>query len=128
MYEFFKKLLDERGLTTAEVCQATGIGQATISTWKKRNGILGAEYLLKLAKYFGVSMEYFLGGEQLEWSNDEKDFKLKDDYYLNEETRDLAQFYYDNPNHRVLFDASRNVKPEDLQKALKAIGIFIDDN
>ena len=38
-----------------------------------------------------------------------------DTYYLNPEARDMAQFLYDNPEYKVLFDASRKVKPEDIQ-------------
>lgn len=63
MYEFFEQLLQTLNVTTADVCRSTGIGQATISTWKKRNSILGAEYLLKLAEYFNVPMEFFMTGK-----------------------------------------------------------------
>lgn len=127
MYEYFELLLQERGLTASDVCKATGIGSATISTWKKRNNVLSAELLLKIAKFFGVSMEYFLGGDQIEWNPETQEIEQKEDYYLNTKTREIAQFYFDNPGHRVLFDASKNVKPEDLAKALRAIGIFTEE-
>ena len=35
-------------------------------------------------------------------------------YYLNEDARELAQFMFENPEYRVLFDASRKVKKEDI--------------
>lgn len=41
MYEIFLKLLEEKGVTTADVCKATGISQPTISNWKKRRGKIG---------------------------------------------------------------------------------------
>lgn len=65
MYEYYEQLLRLKGITTAEVCASTGIKEATISMWKKRNNTLNAELLLKLAKFFGVPMEYFLGEEQV---------------------------------------------------------------
>lgn len=74
MYEYYEQLLQLKGVTTADVCKATGIGQATISTWKKRNNVLGAELLLKLAQYFGVPMEYFLGAKEVT-----TDFMVGDD-------------------------------------------------
>lgn len=37
------------------------------------------------------------------------------DYYLNEETRKIAQEIFDNPELKILFDASRKAKPEDLR-------------
>lgn len=68
MYEYYERLLKERGLTTAEVCKATGIGQATISAWKKRNSMLGAEYLLLLSKFFNMPIEYFITGSVIDWN------------------------------------------------------------
>lgn len=38
-----------------------------------------------------------------------------DGYYMNADARDLAQFLFDNPEYKVLFDASRKVKKEDIQ-------------
>lgn len=38
-------------------------------------------------------------------------------YYLNEETAAVAQEIFDNPDLRLLFDASRNATPEDLRTA-----------
>ena len=35
-------------------------------------------------------------------------------YYLNNEARELAQFMFENPEYKVLFDASRKVKKEDI--------------
>ena len=36
-------------------------------------------------------------------------------YYLDKESSDTAQFLFDNPEYKVLFDASRKVKPQDIQ-------------
>ena len=36
-------------------------------------------------------------------------------YYLDDEAKDMAQFLYDNPEYKVLFDASRKVKKEDIE-------------
>ena len=35
-------------------------------------------------------------------------------YYLDKDARDAAEFLFHNPDYRVLFDASRNVKKEDI--------------
>ena len=48
----------------------------------------------------------------------------EDGYYLDPETAKVAQKLFDNPGMRVLFDAARDARPEDLQKAadyLKAV-------
>lgn len=60
MYEKYTQLRDEKNLTDYKVSQDTGIPKSTLSEWK--NGIYTpkVDKLLKLAEYFGVSVEYFL--------------------------------------------------------------------
>lgn len=63
MYDIFLRLLAERGVTTADVCKATGISQSTLSNWKKRNNVLSSALLGKIAEYFDVSIDYMMGKE-----------------------------------------------------------------
>lgn len=44
----------------------------------------------------------------------ETSFISEENYYHDEYTRDLADFLHKNPDYKVLFDASRKVKPEDI--------------
>ena len=37
------------------------------------------------------------------------------EYYLDDDAKDMAQFLYENPDYKVLFDASRKVKKEDIE-------------
>ena len=66
MYDIFVRLLAERGVTTADVCKATGIRQSTLSNWKKRKNILSPALLGKIADYFDVSLDYMMGKESME--------------------------------------------------------------
>ena len=36
-------------------------------------------------------------------------------YYLDDDAKDLAEFMFNNPEYKVLFDASRNVSKEDIE-------------
>lgn len=60
MYETFKRLLDEKGVTTYQVAKDTGISQATLSDWKLGKSKPKADKLYKIAKYFDVPLEIFL--------------------------------------------------------------------
>jgi repressor LexA len=60
MYKKFEKLLLKSGKTAYQVSKDTGIATATLSEWKKGTYKPKADKLLKLAEYFGVSIEYFL--------------------------------------------------------------------
>lgn len=105
MYEIFEKLLKEKGLKAADVTRATGIKSPVFSEWKKGKSKPNAEKLIKIANFLGVSVEYLMTGND---RNEEK-------YYLNEETASMAQELFENPDLRVLFDAARDAKPEDLK-------------
>lgn len=64
MYSIYERLLREQGIDSAEVSRQTGISQSTISNWKKRNNLISPENALILAKFFGVSLEYLMTGEE----------------------------------------------------------------
>ena len=111
MYEVFLNLLERRGLKASDVAKATGIHPSTFSDWKKGKSKPKQENLKKIADFFGVTLEYLMTGKEAEGTP----------YYLNEETRAAAQFLFEHPEHRVLFDASRKLTPEDIQAIVKII-------
>lgn len=63
IYSNFKHLLEENQVTPYQVSKATGISQSTLSDWKTGRAKPKADKLLKLAKYFGVTVDYFLNEE-----------------------------------------------------------------
>lgn len=75
-----------------------------------------AEKLKAIADYFGVTMEYLMTGEDPKQTTVEGN-----NYYLDEEAVALADFAHKNPEYKVLFDASRKVKPEDINFVLEMI-------
>lgn len=60
MYSKYESIRNLKGLTDYKVSKDTGIAQATLSDWKNGISKPKADKLLKLAEYFGVSIEYFL--------------------------------------------------------------------
>ena len=53
-------------LTNKEIAQDLGISQSAMQYYKSGKTLPGAEILLKLADYFGVSTDYLLGREGYE--------------------------------------------------------------
>lgn len=102
MYEVFEKLCESRNVTPYKVSKATGISRTTLSDWKNGKYRLKHDKLQKIADYFDVSVEYLTTGEQ------------PSGYYLNNETAEIAQKIFDDPNLRALFDVSADASPEDL--------------
>ena len=60
MYEKFQSLLDKTNKTPYQVSKDTGISTATLSSWKNGVYVPKTDKLMILAKYFDVSIEYFL--------------------------------------------------------------------
>ena len=60
MYEKYEELRDAKGVNDAKVSEATGIPRSTFTDWKQGRSKPKVEKLLKLAEYFGVSVEVFV--------------------------------------------------------------------
>ncbi len=58
-----KDLLKRRGLTIQELSGLVGVSPSTIKTWLGGSSPRSWEDVRKVARYFGVSLEYLLFGE-----------------------------------------------------------------
>ena len=70
-YDNFYSLCESKGVTPTQVARDTGIRQSTVSMWKRQGTTPKYETLLKLADYFGVSVNCLLTGEQTKKSPSE---------------------------------------------------------
>lgn len=61
MFEKYEKLRAKKGVTDYQVCKETGIAPSSMSDWRSGRYELKIDKLKKLADYFGVSIEYFVG-------------------------------------------------------------------
>ena len=89
----FKRLRSSSGLTQAEMAERLGISRSTI------------------ADFFNVDIDFLLG-------RTDKTTILPEtvgQYYLNEETRQIAQEAFENPELRTLFKVARDIPPERLR-------------
>jgi len=68
---------------------------------KMRDSKISSVRLLAIANYFGTTVEYLLTG-------------IEPGYYTNPETARIAQEIFEDPNQRILFDASRDLQPDEL--------------
>lgn len=124
MYEKIKALCKIHGTTITAIERELGFAKGSICKMDHHKPSI--DRLNKIAERFDVSIEYILGGNDYEYDEDSHTWEAKD-YYVSDDAKEMAQFLFNNPKHKVLFDACKKVKAEDMAKALKAIGIFIDD-
>lgn len=65
MYHIYEKLRDARGVTDYRVAKETGLSSSTLADWKTGRHEPSLETLRKLAKFFGVTIDYFVNGGEV---------------------------------------------------------------
>lgn len=105
--ERVKKLCKKNKIPISKLERDLGFSNGYIGQLRK--GVFPDDRLAKIADYFGVSIEYLMTGEE------------KENYYINPETAKLAQEVFEDPELRILFDASRDLSPEDLQAVITMV-------
>ena len=103
MAKNIKRLMDLRGKDRNDVCKDLGFKYTTFTDWINAKTYPRIDKIEMMANYFGVS-KADLVEEPVE----------AEPYYINDDARELAQFLFENPEYKVLFDASRKVKKEDI--------------
>lgn len=106
MYEIYCKLRDEKGYKDSDVARIAGITKSTFSDWKSGRSCPKNDKLQKIAEVLGVTVDYLMTG------NSEND---GEHYYTNNETREIAQEIFENPDLRSLFHAAKDLSPERLK-------------
>lgn len=99
------RFLNARNKTQVDLAEYMGVSQATVSNWCKGIKTPRMDKIDKICEFFNCKRSDLM---------EEKDLSDEQSYYLNEDARDMAQFLFDNPDYKVLFDASRKVKKEDI--------------
>ena len=74
----------------------------------------------RMAEYLNVNPLWLMGFDVPMEAEPEKKYE----YYLNEETKELVDFLHSHPEYKVLFDASRKVKLEDIDFVKRMIDKF----
>lgn len=99
-----REIMYKNNKTQAEVARALGISKATLSSWMNGTRIPRMQNIDMLCHYFNVTraeiMEKQLEVQSLEHSKE---------YYIDEETAQLAQEMFDDPDMRALFHMKRNM-------------------
>ena len=120
-------LRNEKGLSQQELADALGISKSAINMYERGERQPNFETLELIADYFNVDVDYILGRTN-------KTTRIihpnpsGESYYLNDDAKELAQFMFDNPEYKVLFDASRKVRKEDIEFVKQMLDRFRSDD
>lgn len=104
-----KELRLSKGWTQEELAEKVGLQKAAI--YKYEAGLVvnpKRNLIATLAKIFDVSPSYLLCLED-------------DGYFSDQETARLAQMLHDNPQFKVMFDSTKDLDPESVNKIIEFI-------
>lgn len=104
--EKMQEIRKSNGYTYKKLAELTGISESTITKLFggfNKNPTLS--YLRKIADALNCSFDDFY-----EWESEPTS-----PYYIDRKTAELAQELHDNPDYRILFDAMRDMTPEQVR-------------
>ena len=104
-----KELREQKGITQAELSKDLKISPSTIGMYEQERREPGNDTLKLIADYFNVSIDYLLGNDSVSG------------YYRDAEVAAIANEMKDNPDMRILFDASKDLSKEDLKFVVEMV-------
>lgn len=112
-----KALRLDRGLTQDEVGKRVLVSKQTL--YKYENDIvtnIPVDKIELLAEVYHVTPAYIMG-----WEQPEEDVDESPSYYDDPEVAAIANEMKENPNIRVLFDASRGLSKESIEEVRRFV-------
>lgn len=110
------RLLELNGKNQADLATYMEVSQATVSNWCK--GIKSP----RMDKLDRICV--FLNCTRTDLLEDKGTQEEDNSYYIDKEARELAQFLYENPKYKILFDAAKDVSADDLEMVKTIIDKF----
>ena len=111
-----RKYIAMSGMQQQEIADKLKVNRKTFNGWCHSVAMPKASTVQAIARFFNIEMTDLL--------NKNDDDYIPESYYLNNEAKDLARFMHENPKYKVLFDAARNVQPEDIELVKQMLDRF----
>ncbi len=111
-----KKYMALYDKTQIDLVNDLGFNKSAVSTWCNGTRLPRMDKVDSLARYFDCKRSDLI--------EDKTEMMQEDHYYLDDEAREAAEFLHKNPDYKVLFDASRKVKKEDIDFVRQMIDRF----
>ena len=120
--ERLKGLRKKRGLNQREFAQQLGVSNSTVAMYETGRREPDHETTEKIADFFNVDVDYLLGRSNvtLRYTDVLADGQPPQ-YYDDETVQIVTDRLRTNPNYSVLFKASADVKPENIEYVAELI-------
>lgn len=117
--ENLRNYLAVNGYSQADMARYMKVSTATAAKWYTGQTMPRVDKIQSLCNWFMIEKSDLL---------EPKGQKDHSQYYLNTETAKVAQEVFDDPDLRVLFDAARGSRPEDIRMAVDMLRRFKETN
>lgn len=114
--EYVKNICKERGISVAKLERECGFSNGYLRSL--RSGRFPYDRAKIVGDYLGVSPEFLATGQRDDDTG----------WYMSEETAKEAQRVFTDPDLRILFDAARDARPEDVRLAAEMLLRFKETN
>lgn len=99
--ERMKLRREELNLSIREVAQRAGLSPSSIMRYERGEVDMGSDKVPPIARALHCTVAYLMGWE--------------DEYYMDQNTLDMARRLFEDTELRLLFDAAADAKPADLK-------------
>jgi transcriptional regulator with XRE-family HTH domain len=120
--KIFIELRKSRDLTQEDMAKILGVGSSTIGMWETGKRTPTRAKYEAISDFFNVDIDYLYGKTDIkrrtmydDRGNEYTYIPPERGYYTDKETAAMAQELFDNPDYRMLFDAAKDSKPEDIK-------------
>lgn len=128
LYKIIGEMIRERrqslGFTLDQLADRLSVTPKTIQRYEKGERKIKINTLIELSSILNFDYDRFMADARQRLSGEKNELP----YYLNDETRQIAQEIFENKELRILFDATRKAKPDDLKLIIEMAKRFKNDN
>lgn len=124
------EIIKECNVSIVDLSKLLDVNVKTINDYLSGKSCPLMPTLLVLAQYFNINIGWLMGHNDDKYQHTlnlythNSDSHLRDSsvpYYLDSDARNMAQEIYENPDLRILFDASRKLAKEDIKAVVEIV-------
>lgn len=124
-------LREKLEMTQRELAKAVGINTSVMNRMESGERPLRDDEILKIAKFFNVSIDYLLGNVLYDRTPSMYPFDPQAQVKKTVSDPDIAEMLNDihkDPELKILFNASKKLKKEDLQTVISLVKAMKTDD
>ena len=108
-YNIYIDLCKQKGISPSKAAEEMGFHRSSVTNWKTNGYTPRREILLKVAEYFGVTVDFLLGDENKKSSSEDK------------EVWELREMLHKRPEMKTLFKLGKKATKEQIEQTIKII-------